>query len=71
MAMCVRNEQFKFAYYQKLDVGELYDLEKDPNETNNLWDSKSARAAREEMMFTLLSRIADTIDPVPQRKCVW
>ncbi len=71
MTMCVRTEQFKIAYYQKLGVGELYDLEKDPDESNNLWDSSSAKSIREEMMLTMLARVVDTIDPIPERKCLW
>ena len=71
MAMCVRTEQYKMAYYQKLNMGELYDLKADPQETYNLWDSSNARAARESMMQTMLSRVVDTVDPIPERKCMW
>src|SRR5579875_1834442 len=71
MAVCVRNEQYKIVYYQKLKSGELYDLEKDPDETYNLWDSSGARAAREEMMRLMMSRVIDTFDPIPERKCLW
>lgn len=71
MAMCVRTEQYKLNYYQKLNVGELYDLEKDPSESYNLWDSSSSRTAREQMMLTLMDRVVDTVDPIPERKCMW
>lgn len=71
MAMCVRTERYKLAYYQKIEVGELYDLEKDPEETHNLWDSSSARTVREQMMLTMLDRVVDTVDPIPERKCMW
>lgn len=71
MAVCVRNEEYKIVYYQNLNIGELYDLSKDPAETNNLWDSSRARSAREEMMHTLVRRMLDTIDPLPERKCLW
>ncbi len=71
MAACVRTERYKLAYYQKLNTGELYDLEKDPTETYNLWDSSNAKPAREEMMHTLVARMVDTIDPIPERKCLW
>jgi len=71
MTLCVRTEQYKMAFYQKLNVGELYDLNADPEETHNLWDSSSARAAREEMMQLMLSRVIDTVDPIPERKCMW
>jgi len=71
MAMCVRTDQYKMVYYQKLDAGELYDLHADPEETHNLWESGSARSAREQMMQTMLSRVVDTVDPIPERKCLW
>jgi arylsulfatase len=71
MAVCVRTEGHKIVYYQKLEIGELYDLEKDPTETYNLWDSSSAHSLREEMMHTLVARMVDTVDPIPERKCLW
>lgn len=71
MAACVRTEQYKLAYYQNLNVGELYDLEKDATETYNLWDSPGARSIREKMMLILMDRMFDTIDPLPERKCLW
>ena len=71
MAVCVRNEHYKIVYYQTLNFGELYDLEKDPDETYNLWDSSNARTARNEMMQLMMSRMIGTVDPVPERKCLW
>jgi len=71
MAVCARTDRYKIAYYQKLSSGELYDLEKDPAESYNLWDTPSARPAREQMMQLLLSRMVDTVDPIPERKCMW
>ena len=71
MATCVRTEQHKIVYYHKLKSGELYDLKKDPSETYNLWDSSAARPAREEMMHAMVARMVDTIDPIPERKCMW
>lgn len=71
MATCVRTEDWKLVYYHKLQSGELYDLKKDSTETYNVWDSSSARPAREEMMHVLAARMTDTIDPIPERKCLW
>jgi hypothetical protein len=36
--------------YDTRDYGELYDLESDPHQTENLYDSPSHRAVREAMM---------------------
>lgn len=71
MAVCVRTEEYKAVFYQKLPVGELYDLQNDPDETNNLWDVSGARSAREMMMQLMASRMIDTVDPIPERKCMW
>jgi arylsulfatase len=71
MAVCVRTEEYKLVFYQKLAAGELYDLEKDPTETNNLWDASNARPAREMMMQLWATRMIDTVDPLPERKCMW
>jgi arylsulfatase len=71
MATCVRTEGYKLVYYQRLSSGELYDLRKDPNETYNLWDSPTALSTREEMLRVLISRMVDTVDPLPERKCMW
>jgi len=71
MAVCVRTNEYKMVFYQKLPVGELYDLNTDPNETDNLWDAPNARATRAMMMELMASRMVDTVDPIPERKCLW
>jgi hypothetical protein len=71
MSVCIRTEEYKLIYYQKLAMGELYDLAKDPDETNNLWDASSAKSTRAMMTDLALSRMIDTVDPRPERKCMW
>jgi hypothetical protein len=71
MAASVRTERYKLSYYQNLDTGELYDLEKDPGEVENLWTSARAKDVRAEMMQKLLSRMIGTVDPLPERKTTW
>jgi arylsulfatase len=71
MAASVRTERYKLAYYQNLDTGELYDLEKDPGEVENLWTSARAKDIRAEMMQKLLARMIGTVDPLPERKTTW
>ena len=50
MAASVRTERHKLSYYHNLGTGELYDLQKDPGEVQNLWASASAKDVRAEMM---------------------
>jgi arylsulfatase A-like enzyme len=68
MATSVRTRERKLTVYHSLKTGELYDLEKDPGDFRNLWGDPNARGIREEMMFTLVNRMADTVDPLPARK---
>jgi arylsulfatase A-like enzyme len=67
----VRSERYKLAYYRTLRTGELYDLQKDPNETENLWTSVHHTDVREEMMERLVDSMLGTTDPLPQRFALW
>ncbi len=49
-------------------AGELYDLEKDPNETHNLYHDPSASDVKLHMLELMCDRIARTCDPLPLRK---
>jgi hypothetical protein len=71
MAMCVRTRTHKLNYYQGLDIGELYDLEKDPGEFHNLWPDPGARTAKEAMLVEMAARAIDTVDPLPERHAPW
>jgi arylsulfatase len=71
MATSVRTKQHKLTYYHGLDIGELYDLEKDPGEFNNLWADARARDAKEAMLLELAGRVTETVDPLPDRNAPW
>ncbi len=71
MASSVRTERYKLSYYHNLGLGELYDLEKDPGEVENLWTSPGTKAARAELSELLLGRMVDAVDPLPERKSTW
>lgn len=45
-------KQYKICLYTRTDWGELYDLKKDPDQTNNLWDNPEYRDIR----FSLIQR---------------
>ena len=61
----------KLSYYHNLDAGELYDLQKDPGEVENLWTSSGAKGARAELTELLLGRMVEAVDPLPERKSTW
>lgn len=67
----VRTERYKLNFYDKPRTGELYDLQKDPNEFNNLWEDPHSRDVREMLLHTLTARMLETTDPLPERHAVW
>ena len=50
-ATMYRDERYKLCVYHGLGVGELYDLEKDPWEFENLWDDPEHRELRGELIY--------------------
>ena len=63
----LRTEKEKIVVYHGTEVGELYDLENDPDEFENLWDSPD----RQEMKLRLMKQCFDAsvfaMDPDPPR----
>jgi arylsulfatase len=48
--------------------GELYDLTKDPDEFENLWDKPKHKALQKEMTKRCFDASVFTMDPLPERK---
>lgn len=63
----IRNLDWRISYFSGANSGELYDLKKDPNEYNNLWDNPSYLTKRTELFEILMNRVANTRDPLPQK----
>lgn len=70
-ATSVRTQSARLTMYHQLRTGELYDLEKDPGEFRNLWADPNARPLKEQLMATLIDRMAETVDPLPLRRTPW
>jgi len=71
-ATMVRTERYKLTVYHSLGGwGELYDLQKDPSEFNNLWDDRSAGGIKGEMHALMVARMSETVDPHPMQECNW
>lgn len=51
--------------------GELYDLEKDPNETRNLYEDPAYLSVKAKMLALMCDRMAETCDPLPVRQACW
>lgn len=67
----VRTKTHKIAVQHGRPVGELYDLQADPGEHKNLWDSKEHSDLKTEMIKRCFDAAIATIDPVPMRVAPW
>ena len=70
-ATMVRSRRHKIVAAHGTGGGEFYDLDADPQETKNLWDSPEHTAIRLEMQERLIDRMAWTVDPLPARQAAW
>ncbi len=67
----VRTRKHKITSYAGLEIGELYDLENDPGEHDNLWDSQEHRDLKMEMLKLCFDASVLTQDPIPLRTAPW
>jgi len=63
----LRTDRWKLTYYAGRPYGELFDLENDPQELNNLWNEPSFHRMRNELMEQLLRRTVETQRPAARR----
>ena len=61
----VRYEQYKMVYYPGKPYGELYNLEEDPNEQDNLWDKLENSSIKRDLKDLLLEWAFTSEDPMP------
>jgi uncharacterized sulfatase len=47
-------DRYKLTVYYNRDYGELFDLQEDPDELNNLWDDPDARELKADLVMKLL-----------------
>ena len=71
LATALRTRRHKLAVYHSLNAGELYDLEKDPGEFQNLWADARYRDVRGELTAALMERMIETLDPLPRKNAPW
>jgi arylsulfatase A-like enzyme len=64
----VRTDSWKYIHYPGKDRGELYNLQKDPHELINLWDSdKPTQARMRELYHNVMDATEDFRHPTYQR----
>ena len=67
----IRDGRYKLIRYHGPADGELYDLEKDPGETVNLYRDPAYGDIRLRMYERMTDRMAFTVDPLPLRDGPW
>lgn len=67
----VRTRTHKIAICHGTGEGELYDLEADPGEHENLWHSKAYAGLKADMTALCFDASIETLDPVPERVAAW
>jgi len=64
----LRNDRYKLVVLHGEQWGELYDMESDPTETNNLWNDPDLQSTKADLVLRLCDRMAWTADPLPERE---
>jgi arylsulfatase len=62
-----RNKKYKLNVYHGIEQGELYDMEKDPNEFNNLWYDKKYKDIKYKLIKKSFDVTVRNIDTGPRR----
>ena len=64
----LRTNIHKMIVYHGTDQGELYDLDKDPDEFNNLWDIEKYSELKTQLLKETFDASVFTMDPAPPRE---
>lgn len=64
----LRNQHSKIVVYHGTDQGELYDLDADPDELHNQWDSPDHQELKLQMMQQCFDASVFSMDPLPVRR---
>ena len=64
-ATMYRDDRHKPVNYHGLDHGELYDLERDPQELSNLWEDRAAATLRADLTRKSFDATVAASDPGP------
>lgn len=67
----VRTDRYKLVAMHGTETGEFYDLEDDPSETENRWNDPEYAEVKTRLLERLADRMAETVDPIPQRQAPW
>jgi arylsulfatase A-like enzyme len=65
-ATMLRDERYKLVIYHGMGLGELYDLDQDPGEFDNLWDDQDHSEIKQQMIINSFDASMMTIDLGPE-----
>jgi arylsulfatase A-like enzyme len=71
MVSMIRTRTHKISVNHGTTDGELYDLQADPGEHNNLWNNPKHAALKTQLMKQCFDATIATIDPIPMRVSPW
>ena len=63
--------RFKICVYQGHDIGEIYDLENDPNEFDNLWNDPASLPLKSDLLKKAFNGYLGTVTPGVRRTGVY
>ncbi len=64
----LRTEHHKLVRYHATNEGELYALDSDPGEFDNLWDSPAHQSLKLDLLTKAFDASVHTLDPSPPRE---
>jgi arylsulfatase A-like enzyme len=65
----LRTPDWSLTFYAEHDYGMFFDLNEDPDELHNLWDSPAHREVKRDLLLQLLLQTADADDWLPPKLC--
>ena len=66
-----RTKKYKLTIFVDEEYGEFYDLEKDPNEINNLFFNKKYDEIKNKLLMEMCHKIIECSDPLNKRYANW
>jgi len=66
-ATMIRDRHYKLVVYHDREMGELYDLERDPGEFENQWTDANYADVRFELMKKSFDALANAVDIGPKQ----
>lgn len=67
----LRTDAYKLNVFAGEEYGELFDLQRDPDELRNVYFDEAYRPIRDQLHRQLLFRLMQDEDPLPERRCQW